>query len=383
MTLNASRIYNHIEGRGIKAMPRNLDLRSWEGRMADELKSIGINLKEGAIREAYLREKSSGIFADEGPIFPMGLNVPVQWLQKWAPGVIYAITSPLKSDELMGKTTIGEIFDDEIVYQTVERLGHAVPYTDESAVPYMTYNNSFSVRDIVRFEAGVNVTKLAEMRVAQVNLDDAAIKRASAAKALAIARHKVAMYGYAAGLNRTYGFLTDPEINNYETFPQGAGGSTLWENKTYLERTEDINTMAAQLALQTQGFLQPVDPSVNYTLAMGLKNFSQLAGTTNFGPSGSGISLKTFISTTYSSWRVLGLPELDAAHGGENVIYLFGERVEDASTDDGQVVMQGVPSDFYMLGTEQGVKGYTESYINATAGAVFKRPWAVTRWAGS
>lgn len=48
--------------------------------------------------------------------------------------------------------------------------------------------------------------------------------------------------------------------------------------------------------------------------------------------------------------------ELTGANGGANVFYLYAERVEDGSTDGGNVIAQMVPVRFMSLGTERTAK---------------------------
>ena len=40
------------------------------------------------------------------------------------------------------------------------------------------------------------------------------------------------------------------------------------------------------------------------------------------------------------------------------------------------------PRKFRVMGVQQFARAYEEDYSNATAGAMAKRPWAITRWYG-
>ena len=75
-------------------------------------------------------------------------------------------------------------------------------------------------------------------------------------------------------------------------------------------------------------------------------------------------------------------PNLNKANGGANVFYLYAEEINDGSTDDNRVWVQVVPAKFMALGVDQGAKGITEDYTNATAGVMCKRPYAVYRATG-
>jgi hypothetical protein len=52
------------------------------------------------------------------------------------------------------------------------------------------------------------------------------------------------------------------------------------------------------------------------------------------------------------------------------------------STDGGKTWIQAVPTKFMVTGVQQLAKAYEEDFTNATAGAMLKRPYAVTRWSG-
>jgi hypothetical protein len=95
-----------------------------------------------------------------------------------------------------------------------------------------------------------------------------------------------------------------------------------------------------------------------------------------------GVSVRDWLTKTYPRIRVVSAPELNDANGGANVMYMQADSVSDSSTDDGRTWAQMVPSKFQLVGVEQRAKGYTESYSNALAGVLLKRPYAVIRRTG-
>jgi hypothetical protein len=92
--------------------------------------------------------------------------------------------------------------------------------------------------------------------------------------------------------------------------------------------------------------------------------------------------VRGWLAENYPGTRIESAPELNGANGGENVFYLYAESVGDNSSDDGRTVIQVVPARFMALGVEQQTKAYVEDYTNATAGVMFKRPYAVVRRSG-
>lgn len=197
-----------------------------------------------------------------------------------------------------------------------------------------------------------------------------------AATALEIQRNRVGFYGYNDGAGRTYGFLNDPNLPNYVSLPNGASGSAAWSSKTFNEIAADIRTMFA--ALQT-GSMDNVDPEkTQTTLAIPMGTNQYLSVTQTVG----GISVRQWLRETYPNCRIETAPELTDANGGASAAYLWAERADDGSTDDGMTFMQVVPSKFQALGVEKRAKGYVEDYANATAGVLCKRPFLVKRYTG-
>ena len=96
----------------------------------------------------------------------------------------------------------------------------------------------------------------------------------------------------------------------------------------------------------------------------------------HYPKTGTGLD-RVSLSIPYGSFTVL-----TGANGGANVFYLYAERVEDGSTDGGNVIAQMVPVRFMSLGTERTAKGQIEDFTNALAGVMCKRPWAVVRRSG-
>jgi len=301
------------------------------------------------------------------------ITTPVQFLQNWLPGFVKTITAARKIDELTGITVSGSWEDEEVVQGMLEPIGNAVPYGDYTNVPLSSWNTNFVRRTIVRFEKGIRVGMLEEARAARIRVSTSAEKRSAAANALEIQRNLVGFYGFNGGNNLTYGFLNDPALPAYVGVVAGAGGSTLWSAKTFLEITADIRTAAAQLQTQSQDVINPEDTEM--TLALPTNSYQYLSVTSDFG-----ISVRDWLNKTYPKLRVISAPQLNIANGGQNVFYLYAEKVEDGASDDSRTFVQVVPAKFQALGVEKMAKAYEEDYTNATAGVMCKRPYAVVRF---
>ena len=309
------------------------------------------------------------------PLTTASVTTPLQFLQNWLPGFVTMITAARKIDELVGISTAGDWADEQIVQQVMELSGTPTPYNDLNNVPLANWNLNFVNRTVVRFEQGMKVGPLEEARASRVRVSSAEQKRTSAALQLEISRNAIGFYGYNSGANLTYGFLNDPNLPSYVTVAT-VGGNTTWAAKTFLQIQGDILTALAQLRTQSQDTIEPNKTPI--TLAVSTNRVDNLAKTSDFG-----ISVYDWLKQFYPNVRVVSAPQLKGANGGSNVFYMYADSVSDgASTDDGRTFTQIVPAKFQLLGVAQLSKGYEEDYLNATAGVLCKRPYAVVRYSG-
>lgn len=317
-------------------------------------------------------------FAGDSNLAPLttpSITTPVQFLQAWLTGFVNVLTQARRIDELVGVAVQGGWEDEQIVQGVLEKTGQAVPYGDQTDVPLSSWNVNFESRNIVRFEEGIKVGRLEEARAAKIRLDTATAKREAAARSLEISRNTVGFYGYNDGENRTYGFLNDPALPAYVPSPNGAGGTSFWYDKTFLEIVADIKIMLSYVRVQSGDLIDP--ERTDMTLALPTNRVDQLSTVSDFG-----ISVRDWMTKSYPRVRVVSAPELNNANASEAVAYMYAETVEDSGTDDNRTFVQVVPQKFMTLGVDQQAKAYIEDYTNATAGIMCKRPYAVFRMTG-
>jgi hypothetical protein len=373
--MQKSKEHSHLGGRKLEALARErksaitMDAKNVENYLALAKVGIGFDSKFIAEAMAYaMDDVQTGVTT-------FNVGTPVQFLQAWLPGFVRVVMAIRAIDELVGISTIGAWHDEEVVQAIVENYGDAVPYGDYSNVPLADWNVNFDRRTIVRFEKGMQVGALEEARAGAMKLNDSAEKRTSAAQALDIQRNLVGFVGYNSGANRTYGFLNDPNLPNYQNVATGAASSTTWPNKVFLEIVADIRTALATLQSQSQGVVDPMKAPI--TLAVPTAKAQYLTMVSQFGN-----SVIDWINKTYPNVRIVNAPQFTGANGGADVMYAYAEEVNDSATDDSRVWVQPVPSKFQALGVHKTAKSYIEDYTNATAGVMLKRPYAVTRWSG-
>lgn len=300
----------------------------------------------------------------------------LQFAQAWLPGTIRVLTTARKADVLFGVRTVGSWEMEEVVQKIMESLGVAQPYTDYGNISLSSYNPSYETREIVRFEAGLQVGLLEAARAGLMKINAAGEKRDAALLELEIERNRVAFYGYNAGTgNRTYGALNDPNLLPYVTVAPGAGGSTTWASKTWMEITRDLRASFGRLRSRSGDNIDPREADI--TIALNSSNGEFLSITNEYG-----VSVEDWLNKNYKRVRIETVPEFDNANGGANVAYIYLEKVEGTGDDDGATVQQLIASKAQPLGVEKRVKTVVEGFTNATAGFMVTRPFAVDRITG-
>ena len=296
---------------------------------------------------------------------------PIQFLQFLAPEAITQLTTKKDIDELVGIAMAGTWSDEEIVQAIIERLGSARPYGDKANPNLASYNVNYEKRTIVRFEQALETGILEDERASKARLNSRAIKKEAVAEILEIARNLVGYNGYVNGDNKTYGLLNDPNLPSYVQVASGAGGSTTWEGKTFIEITKDIITAVSALQVKSGNNFNPqTDGSV---LAVSLSSYQYLNTLNTLGT----MSVLDWIKKTYPNMEVKTSAFLDGANSSANVFYLFAKKLGGKD-----VINQNVQDKMRFLGLDNRGKFVREYYSNATAGVFVLQPAGIVRYTG-
>jgi hypothetical protein len=360
--------------------PFQLKSDSIDNQTLGILGNIGVHLTpeyQDGVRKAMGAQDVMDSFSIGQPTMTApGIMAPVQFLQAILPGIVKVATAARKIDDLIGMSTVASWEDEEVLQLILEPTGKARPYSDSGMVPLASWNVNLEKRTITRFELGFSVASLEMKRSQRITVDSATAKRGSVTEALEILRNRIGFFGYNDGTNRTFGFLNDPNLPAYETLPAGSSGSTQWTRKSFEEITADIRLLASMLRTNTK---ERVDPEKD-RIVMAIATSAKDALNTMNQPTT--ITVKEWLRQNYPTWSIESAPELDNANGGASVVYVYPERVNDGSTDDGLVFDQLVVTKLIALGAETRMKAHVEDFSNATAGTLCKRPMAVIRASG-
>lgn len=361
--MQPSKELSYIAPRKVEAF----DMAPQDVEQYESLAKLGVNLDAKTVNKMIAGMDAVGTAL----LTTANISTPVQFLQNWLPGFVKTITAARKVDDLVGIMVSGSWDDEQIVQGILERTGNAQPYADLANVPFSSWNNNFETRTVVRFEEGLRVGRLEEARSARVQINSAENKREAAGISLEIERNLIGFFGYNSGANRTYGFLNDPNLPNYVSNASGVA----WNVATFQNITADLRAGFVALRNQSKDIIDPNKTPI--TIAIATDCVDYLSVTTDYGE-----SVMDWLKKAYPMARVESAPELSLANSGANVFYMYADSVNDNSTDGGRTWVQVVPAKFQVLGVSQQAKGYEEDYVNATAGVLLKRPYAVVRYTG-
>lgn len=349
---------------------RSFSLDEYTRTNSNDLAALGVSMDNSVFYDL----KNTGAFAmDAAPALQTTATItnPVQFFQYWAPEAVEIVTAARKIDEIVGRTIAGSFEDEEIVTTILERTGSAHPYTDTANIPTASWNQNFETRSIVRFEEGLEVGYLENMRAARMRIDTHKEKAAACAESLAIEHNNIGFYGYADGTNKTYGFLNDPNLTAYVTVAEGASGETSWSSKTFLEITADIITAVSALINNLAGNFDPMKDS--FTMALALESTQYLNTMNELGTK----SVSQWIRETYPKCKIVAAVQLNGANGGSNVFYLHADKINGKDT-----IKQYVQDVLRLVGVEKRAKVVLEDYASATAGVIVQQPIGVVRYSG-
>lgn len=364
--MTATRVKSYIAPRNVRQIEGFNEFEAYK-----ELENIGI-----AFDDASLGKMVGAMDSLTPTLNAPTIGTPIQYLQHWMPGLVRNVTAKRNADNLAGLLIAGEWSDEEIVQIFVELLGDANLYGDRVDDGEVSWNPSFERRTVVRFANAAVVGQLEEARASAMNVSTANEKRSAASTALEIMRNRIGMFGFNGGANRTYGFLSDPSLPGYVTVPNGASGNGRWATQTFAEIVRQVQIFMAALEVQSKGVIDSRNTPI--TMAIPTGHYNYLTTPTGVG----GVSVLQWLRENYPNLRVESAPELTAANGSADVGYVYAESVDDGSSDGGATFAQIVPAKFRLMGVERKAKSYSEHYMNATAGTMCKRPWAVYRFSG-
>ena len=348
-----------------------------EGFVLDEAPENLRTMENMALMGVSFNEKSSGVkyvmdsFPTQGVTNPTA-QVPVQFLQHWMNKIITVVTQATTADELLGRSTYGEWYQESIVLRLRELTGTVRPYGDHAQAPLARYNYNQEDRTIVRFAQGILTGALEEARLAAMGQKSSAYESDRAALGLGfkLNTNAVAFYGYNLGYNKTYGILNDPFLDPFVAVPANSSGDTEWSKKNFYDIVNDLNFAVAELQRKCKGNFIPSKHGFKIGIALGCDQYLNQVNSY-------GISVRKYIKDTWPKSDLVVVPEFDSAAAGDNVFYLILDDLAGSP-----VVEQIVPAAVRLVGSVPRASGLYELYSDATAGCFVEQPLGIVRFFG-
>lgn len=297
-------------------------------------------------------------------------------LSAYLNGTVLAITAKNTSSYLLGEVIVGSWFMDTIKQKILEHIGAAKEYSDFDGIETRpTFNSNMEKRNIVRFQSGFRVGELERNKDAAGGINSVLTKRQAAIISLNKAQDDVQIYGWRNGDNLTYGWLNDPSLPAYVTLPNGASGKSTFADLTYKEQQ---NRITAGLTALRKNSGDQVDPEIDPIELHIASDVVDVLSDENE----QGKSIRKWLAEVYPNVTIKSSRVFNGAHGGDNVFYLFATSVGGTGDDGGATVKNLIVTKARNMSVYQQHTIYEEKLMNASAGAMVCRPFAVYRASG-
>jgi hypothetical protein len=350
----------------VKALVMDEFIKNHPECTMEDIAQLGITMDEAVHKaEAYVAAMDAAPATQTTPS-----NVtPVQFAQYWLTNPIKIITRARSLDKVVGRTVVGTWETEQIVATILERIGQPGLYGDFTKAPLANWNVNFETRDNVRFEMGIEVGKLEELRASQMRMSAYAMKRDAMAEAFAILMNNVGWYGYRTGsanfpggAKKIYGLLNDPNVTANDL------GSTTWVGATMDAIVTDIQTIIRTAVSNLAGNYDPETDSA--TLALPITQYNQLTTINSLG-----VSVRDWLSKNYPKVRVTACAELvNGLANADVALFIVDSVVGDTA------VQQMVTSALRLVGVQPLAKGSYEVYSCSSAGSLVRYPLAFNVW---
>ena len=295
-------------------------------------------------------------------------------LEAWISGIVRIGTAIRPIDEIAGVETSGTKFETQTVKARGMRpVGKAEAYHDLTNIPLASYENFIEERDVFRGEQGLQVGHLSQLVQGADGFDELVLKREAAQESLDILRNDIGFKGVST--MRTYGLLNDPSLPAFVSAPSGKSWIVApTTGATFEEIITDINSRIAAMNVAAGG---RVTANTRFSLVM--PDDYMLAMTKVSSDTVTGQTVAERLQTMYPNLRLVYVPQMrSAGTAGADAVYLIADADDDYNAGM-QTVIQVVPERGRLLGSQQNIKTFVESWINATAGVIVQKPWFVQR----
>lgn len=277
--------------------------------------------------------------------------------------------------QTFGVKTVGDWTTERIVVKLRELTASASLYDDWSRAPYAAYNYGWDVRDTLRMEWALEVTKLEEAVASVMRRNAYKDKMDAITLNNAIWTNEFFWYGAAVARRgatwnkRLYGVLTEPNL-------------AIRRGNLPVDPADDALTtadMIAALRLVKQDMADDLNGAAGDIDQIPIELACPLSWQTAFTvPNEYSFTPYKWLAENWKNATVTFKPELSTGDDGDPIMIAFVRSVPDVGMD---TINLFETSKLRLVGAVQAVKSREEAYSSSVAGAVVAAPMAVKLWA--
>lgn len=277
--------------------------------------------------------------------------------------------------QTFGVKTVGDWTTERIALKLRELTASPSIYDDWSRAPYASYNYGWDVRDTLRMEWALEVTKLEEAAASVMRRNAYKDKMDAITLSNAIWTNEFFWYGAAVARSgatwnkRLYGVLTEPNLATRRgNLPVDPADDAL--------TTAD---MIAALRLVKQDMADDLNGAAGDIDQIPIELACPLSWQTAFTvPNQYSFTPYKWLAENWKNATVTFKPELNSGDDGDPIMIAFVRSVPDVGVD---TINLFETSKLRLVGAMPSVKGREEAYSSSVAGAVVAAPMAVKLWA--
>lgn len=308
--------------------------------------------------------KDAGLSLGDGNIDALG-----QFFTLFNESTINALYRGRTAVQTFGVKTMGDWTTERVAFKLRELTGDASLYDDWGRAKLVGYNYGWDIRDTLRLEWALEVTKLEEAVGAVMRRNPYKDKKDALALSQSIWNNEFFWNGFSVTGKKLYGVLTDPNVSTRkDTLP--------------LDMTKNSNTVQMIVAMLSQ---------VKQSLASDLQGNGDideldieiacpLAWQTQFTIANevTGYTANRWLAENWKNAHLSFKPELDSAESGEGLMIVFARSVPGVGMDTINLMET---SKLRLIGAVPTVKGREEAYSSSVAGALVACPLGMKMWA--
>lgn len=272
--------------------------------------------------------------------------------------------------QTFGVKTMGDWTTERIAFKTRELTASASIYDDWSRAAYAAYTYGWDVRDTLRLEWALEVTKLEEAVGSVMRRNPYKDKKDAIVLNQSIWNNEFFWNGAAIDGKKLYGVLNEPNISS------SARKRNLPVDMTATALT--VNDVVAALTLIKQKFADDLQGNGDIE-TLQVEICCPLKWQTAFTIPNevTGYTANKWLAENWKPAHLSFKPELDTADDGDPMMIVFAKTVPDVGMD---TINLCETSKLRLIGAMPSLKGREEAYSSSVAGALCACPFGVALW---